>query len=144
MLEAIGAGAIGIAAAGAALLTGQFLSPNVLFEPAASFKVGTPDLYAPDSVTFDAAHNVFVVRAPEGYFYALSAVCTHLGCVVNYKADQKIIACPCHGSKFDTAGNVLHGPAPQPLQHFSVSINEHGLIVIDKSQIVAPGTVLKV
>jgi Rieske Fe-S protein len=46
-------------------------------------------------------------------FYALSLVCTHLGCAVTVTADG--LVCPCHGSRFDRQGRVVQGPARQPL-----------------------------
>ena len=55
---------------------------------------------------------IYVVRTAEGFF-ALSAICTHLGCMTAYKPDLGIIACPCHGSKFNKDGVKIAGPAPQ-------------------------------
>jgi Rieske Fe-S protein len=49
----------------------------------------------------------------EGGFYALSLVCTHLGCTV--KVTENALSCPCHGSVFDRRGNVTRGPAYKPL-----------------------------
>ena len=72
---------------------------------------GRPDSYPPDSVHLDPATGIFLMRVPEG-FYALSAVCTHLGCMTAWKPDLGIIACPCHGSKFRTDGTKIEGPAP--------------------------------
>jgi cytochrome b6-f complex iron-sulfur subunit len=142
--ETIGAGAIGIAAVGSLLLTGEYLSPNVVREPPMRFKAGKPEEYAPGSVTLDQEQKVFIVRAKEGYFYALSAVCTHLGCITNWKSDDGIIACPCHGSKFDKEGRKIAGPAPRPLQRFSIVLDEQGQIVVDKSLIVSEESTLKV
>ena len=45
--------------------------------------------------------------AAPGGVYALSAVCTHLGCITRYLSDENVIACPCHGSRFDLEGNVV-------------------------------------
>src|SRR3990172_7213935 len=131
-LEVVGGGAIGIAAAGSVVLTAQFLSPNVLLEPSLKFKAGSPENYAPASVTLLKEQKVFIVRAREGYFYALSAICTHLGCIANWKPEDGIIACPCHGSKFGQDGKILDGPAPGPLPRFSMTLDEQGRLVIDK------------
>src|SRR5437870_367334 len=91
-LEVIGAGAIGIAAAGSAVLTGAYLSPNVVKEPPTRFKAGRPEDFPPGSVSLDKDQKVFIVRAKEGYFYSLSAVCTHLGCITNWKEEEGIVA----------------------------------------------------
>jgi cytochrome b6-f complex iron-sulfur subunit len=142
--ESIGLGAIGLAAIGSIVLTGEYLSPNVVREPAMKFKAGKPEDFPPGSVTMDVEQKVYIVRAKEGYFYALSAVCTHLGCITNWKPDQGIIACPCHGSKFNTDGIRIAGPAPRPLPRFSMVLDDQGQLVVDKSVIVGEETTLKV
>lgn len=48
-------------------------------------------------------------------FYALNAVCTHLGCVVPWVKAENKFKCPCHGSQYDPTGAVVRGPAPLPL-----------------------------
>src|ERR1022692_1850548 len=99
----IGMGSIALAGAGSAVFGYEFLSPNVLYEPSPIVDAGKPDRYPPDSVTADPETAIYVVRTPEGFF-ALSAICTHLGCMTAYKPDLGIIACPCHGSKFTKYG----------------------------------------
>merc|ERR1712224_7404 len=47
--------------------------------------------------------------------YGINAVCTHLGCVVPYNAVEKQFQCPCHGSRYDSNGKVVRGPAPLSL-----------------------------
>jgi len=85
-LNEITLGALGIAGLGSVAVTYQFFSPNVLFEPPTTFRAGNPDLYPVHSVTFLQDQQVYIVRMPEG-FYAVSAVCTHLGCVTQWKPD---------------------------------------------------------
>jgi cytochrome b6-f complex iron-sulfur subunit len=143
-LEVVGLGAVGIAAAGALVLTGKYLSPNVVKEPPTKFKAGTPDNYPPGTVTLNKEQKVFIVRAKEGYFYTLAAVCTHLGCIANWKAEEGIVACPCHGSKFDRDGKVIGGPAPRPLPRYSITLDDQGQLVVDKSVIVPDESTLKV
>jgi cytochrome b6-f complex iron-sulfur subunit len=142
-LEIIGSGALGIAAVGGLVRTIQFLSPNVLLEPSMKFKAGHVDNFLPGSVTFIKEQKVYIVRAKEGYFYAVSAVCTHLGCITNWKSERGIIACPCHGSKFTVEGKVIEGPAPRPLPRFLMTLDEQGQIIVDKSQIVSDKVILK-
>jgi cytochrome b6-f complex iron-sulfur subunit len=67
-----------------------------------------------------AGRPVLVVNTGEGY-RALSAVCTHLGCVVKWKKGRRQFFCPCHGARFDLEGEVLGGPAPRPLAKLEVS-----------------------
>jgi cytochrome b6-f complex iron-sulfur subunit len=112
----------------------RFLVPNVLFEPDQRFKAGKPDDYLDGSVTFLDAERVFLVRKGNTY-RCLSAVCTHLGCTVN-RAGQGF-HCPCHGSVFDERGMVKGGPAPRPLQWFSVTLSKDNRLLVDKGQPVA-------
>jgi nitrite reductase/ring-hydroxylating ferredoxin subunit len=52
---------------------------------------------------------------------ALSAVCTHLGCVVAWQDQAGEFLCPCHGGRFSADGQVLGGPPPKPLETLLVS-----------------------
>ena len=62
-----------------------------------------------------AAQTTVVTQPSAGEFKVFSAVCTHMGCIVNQIADGRI-DCPCHGSEYSiTDGAVLAGPAPKPL-----------------------------
>ena len=136
-------GALGVAGLGSVAVTYQFFSPNVLFEPPTTFRAGSPDLYPVRSVTFLQDQQVYIVRMPEG-FYAVSAVCTHLGCVTQWKPDAEMIACPCHGSKFKSDGTKVEGPAPRPLPHFGISLTADGELLVDKLQYIKSQQVLKV
>jgi Rieske Fe-S protein len=71
--------------------------------------------------------------------YAMSAICTHAGCVLDDNA-QTIsagLSCPCHGSTFDGSGQVTRGPARSPLQHYQVAVASDGSITVDGSKPVA-------
>jgi hypothetical protein len=89
----IGLGSLGIAAAGTIAFSYEFLSPNVLYEPSAIVNAGKPESFAVNSVTMDVSSGIYLVRAEEGFF-ALGAVCTHLGCLTAWNQDLGIIACP--------------------------------------------------
>jgi cytochrome b6-f complex iron-sulfur subunit len=141
-LNEAAATALGIAAVGSMIVTYTYLSPNVLFEPPTTFRAGSPDLYAANSVTFLEDQQVYVVRTDNG-FYAVSAVCTHLGCVTQWKPELGLIACPCHGSKFKPDGTKIEGPAPRPLPHFAISLTADGELQVDKLEIVSPGQAMK-
>ena len=143
-LELVAGTAIGVAAVGSLVLSGEYLSPNALREPPTKFKAGKPENYEPGSVTLDKDQKVYIIRAAEGYFYAVSAVCTHLGCITNWKQEEGIVACPCHGSKFNREGEVIGGPAPRPLPRFAMSLDAQGNLVIDKSVTAGPEEYLKV
>ncbi|MFD9724781.1 FAD-dependent oxidoreductase [Streptomyces sp. NPDC059072] len=57
-----------------------------------------------------------VHRDDQGELHAVSAVCTHMGCLVAFNNGERSWECPCHGSRFDVDGEVLQGPAMRPLE----------------------------
>jgi cytochrome b6-f complex iron-sulfur subunit len=63
-----------------------------------------------------------VIRTPDGDVRAFSAVCTHLECTVQYKADTSQIWCACHNGLYDLSGNVVSGPPPRPLTQYTVNL----------------------
>ena len=132
----VGAGSMALAALWTAAFSYEYLSPNVLYEPSPVVDAGKPDHYAPESVTLDPQTAIYVVRASDGFF-ALSAICTHLGCLTAYKSDLGIIACPCHGSKFNKDGVKIEGPAPRPLPWLRMWLSDEGNLMVDRSQAVA-------
>jgi cytochrome b6-f complex iron-sulfur subunit len=117
---------------------GRAFFPNVLYEPPSRFKLKRPGDY-PDGVTFDAAKRLFVVRHGD-VFHVISAICTHLGCTVQWKATE--FDCPCHGSRFRPDGTVIGGPAPQPLPWWDTILSPDGFIEVDTAVEVARGTEL--
>lgn len=71
---------------------------------------------------------VLVIRTPN-QFKALSAVCTHLGCIVFWNDGKHQIECPCHAGFFDAEGRVLSGPPPRPLPEYPVRVSDGKLFV---------------
>jgi len=115
--------------------TGRFMFPNVLFEPPQAFKVGFPSEYNVGEVDerWKDAYGVWIVRETTG-FYALLAVCTHLGCSPNWLAAENKFKCPCHGSGFYRSGVNFEGPAPRPLERVRIVLADDGQILVDKSK----------
>ena len=128
----IGLGSLGIAAAGTLAFYYQYLSPNVLFEPSPIVNAGALDRYPLGSVTLDVNSAIYLVHIAEGYF-SLSAICTHLGCMTAWKPELNMIACPCHGSRFNEEGQKLAGPAPKPLPWLKAWISDDGELMVDRS-----------
>ncbi|HVX52246.1 MAG TPA: ubiquinol-cytochrome c reductase iron-sulfur subunit [Chitinophagaceae bacterium] len=62
-------------------------------------------------------------------FIALSLVCTHQGCTVNFDNANNVFNCPCHGSKYDGSGNVVNGPATKALSKLSITVTGSELVV---------------
>ncbi len=137
MFVRLGLGSLGVAAVGTTAFAYQFLSPNVLFEPSPVVNMGRPESYGQDSVTLDVDTRIFVVRGAEGFF-ALNAVCTHLGCLTAWKPEIDTIACPCHGSKFTREGVKKEGPAPKPLPWLRMWLSEDGELMVDRSNEIRP------
>ena len=137
-------------AGGAGLVTGALgllgalarsVLPDVLYEPPRRFPVGRPLDFPPASVTLVSERRLFVFNTPDG-FYAISAVCSHLGCNVNHEPG-KGFACPCHGSTFEEDGRVRTGPAAWPLPRFSMSLSRRGELIVDTRRTVGPEFRLK-
>jgi cytochrome b6-f complex iron-sulfur subunit len=76
----------------------------------------------------------FILRTGEG-FLAISGVCPHLHCIVNWNEMQKKFECPCHGAKFNEFGEVLEGPPPRPLDLYRLQIAAGNLVVDTASPI---------
>jgi Rieske Fe-S protein len=70
-----------------------------------------------------------LVRTSAGDLKALSAVCTHLNCTVQYRPDLNHIWCACHNGHFDLNGQNISGPPPRPLDAFVVNIRGNQVVV---------------
>lgn len=130
-----------ILASGAALLfalVGLLRLPKAAVLPSVSkkFKVTLPESLAPGQPYVPPGRSVAVFRDDQGV-YAISTVCTHLGCIVKPTAHG--FECPCHGSKFAEDGTVVRGPAPKPLPWLGVTVSANS-ITIDEETVVPAGT----
>lgn len=114
----------------------RFMIPSVFYEPPQLFKIGTPADFPYGAPTFLANEKIFVFRERDGGFAVASAVCTHLGCTVNFFPSDDKFHCPCHGSVFSDTGNILHGPAPKPLNWFEVTLARDGQLQVNKDKVV--------
>jgi nitrite reductase/ring-hydroxylating ferredoxin subunit len=139
---------LGLAAAWSALATLLFATvgmlklpkPGVLPSPSKKFRVALPESLAPGEPWLAPGRPVVVFRDAAGV-YAVSRVCTHLGCIVQPSAVG--FDCPCHGSRFSADGAVLKGPAPKPLRWHPVAHLGGGTWVVDEGGSVSPGTKVK-
>jgi len=125
--------ALGTAVAGILRLP----NPAVMPGPRRRFKVGSPEEFAVGSETAFAEQNLVLFRDSQG-FYAISTTCTHLGCAVAQV--QGGFACPCHGSRFDSNGNVIGGPAPRPLPWLEISRAADGTLLVNADSEIREGT----
>jgi cytochrome b6-f complex iron-sulfur subunit len=131
----------GAVAAASALAIGQ-VARYFSFEPpgeaAAVVAVGTPDAFGAGTVTYAPEARAYIGHDRDG-LYAVDAVCTHLGCLVEQKPEGGF-ACPCHGSRFAAGSEVQIGPASRPLQHLALNLGSDGQVTVDRSRAVAPET----
>jgi Rieske Fe-S protein len=72
------------------------------------------------------ADPVILVRAGDEKYYAYSATCTHLDCIVGFQKEQNRLWCNCHGGAYDLTGRNVAGPPPRPLTAFKVNLVAKG------------------
>jgi Rieske Fe-S protein len=110
----------------------QIHPPLIIAGPPADFPLGelTPLSNGP----------VFIGRDAGGLF-ALSAICTHLGCTIT--RNNRELVCPCHGSRFAANGTNQVSPASRPLPYLALTLNEDGLVEVNLAQTVEPSFRLK-
>lgn len=111
-----------------ALLAATFLYPLLRFTghkiPA---KPRLVEVAAPLPLSGVHVHHDFLLFAGQGEQlppHAVSRICTHLGCRVNYQADKQLIECPCHQSRFTPLGVRISGPAEKNLPSYEVSLKK--------------------
>jgi cytochrome b6-f complex iron-sulfur subunit len=126
------------------VVTIQAMRP--LSKPAAfgsKFEAGNVEDLEVGSITYFLDGRFYISRLPGGLL-ALYRKCTHLGCVVPWRADEQSedslgpagrFNCPCHGSIFDRYGVVKGGPAPRPMDTFPIEI-DGGKIIVDTGTII--------
>lgn len=108
----------------------------VLPSPSKKFRVAIPETLSPGEAFVPTGRTTALFRDGEGV-YAISIICTHLGCIIKPTANG--FECPCHGSAFTRDGAVVRGPAPRALSWVKVSTNG-GTVVVDEGASVPAGT----
>lgn len=140
---------LGLAAwwsAAAALLFGflgamRLPKAAVLPSPSKKFRLTLPASLVSGQAYVPAGRSVAIYKESSGV-YAISTICTHLGCIV--KATDTGFDCPCHGSKFAKDGSVLKGPAPKGLPWLEVKHAGGDNFLIDEGKSVTTGTTVSV
>ncbi|MHB8507514.1 MAG: QcrA and Rieske domain-containing protein [Candidatus Dormibacteria bacterium] len=127
--------AIAVGGLAATILSLRFIIPNVSYDEALVFKAGTPDEYPVGSTTIFSDKRIALNRDPDG-FYAVSLICTHLGCTPRWFQNDNMFRCPCHGSRYLRDGVRFYGPAPRPMDVVQVAVAPDGGLVIDRGTIV--------
>ncbi len=70
-----------------------------------------------------------LIRLADGNYRALSAVCTHLNCTVQYRQRERDIWCACHNGVYNLQGGNVSGPPPRPLREFAVHVRGKEIVV---------------
>ncbi|MFO0756079.1 MAG: Rieske (2Fe-2S) protein [Byssovorax sp.] len=83
--------------------------------------------------TYKINKTTILIGRDEAGLFALSSLCSHLGCDLNAKGtiDAASITCGCHGSKFDPTGHVIGGPATKPLKAYGLALGCDGQLYVD-------------
>lgn len=112
----------------------RYMFPRVLFEPPTKFKAGFPQDYVVGEVSekYKDTQRVWIVREKTG-FYAIIAICTHLGCTPRWLPGENKFKCPCHGSGYYKSGVNFEGPAPRPMERAYIGLADDGEIEVDRS-----------
>lgn len=123
------------ATAGLLSLAFRFSYPNVNFEPEMEFLAGGPSEFEVGvDERYKNGFGVWMVKQ-DGKLFALSNICTHLGCIPSWMPAEKKFKCPCHGSGYYMSGINFEGPAPRPLERYKVSLTPEGKIRVDKTKV---------
>jgi cytochrome b6-f complex iron-sulfur subunit len=102
----------------------RFLSPIATGDSGDKVVVPRSDVPRGKAHFFQYRGKPAVLLQPSpGEFLAMSAVCTHLGCVVAWQEQAEEFLCPCHGGRFSAEGQVLGGPPPSPLEPLGVELD---------------------
>lgn len=70
-----------------------------------------------------------LVLTSDGKYHAMSAICTHLGCTVEYRSDLHDVWCACHGGLYTVDGRNISGPPPRPLESYDVVLKGNEIYV---------------
>lgn len=124
------AGATAAAAVAAGYPVFRYLAPRSGQGGAAKLVIPAGELKEGDARFFEfAGSSAVLVKTRGGELVALSAVCTHLGCIVQWEKEKQQFLCPCHGGLFSTEGTVLGGPPPRPLAKIPLTVTEGNITV---------------
>ena len=151
VMVALGSVSLLVALTGLAREAMRFLTPPVSQARPMLVTGGPPGDYPMGQLTLLTNGPVFIGR-DEGGLFALSAICTHLGCTVAREVQPapgvatsgEGLVCPCHGSHFAADGTPLAGPASQALPRLALTLNDDGLVEVNLDQVVEPDFRMKI
>lgn len=109
--------------------TYEALKPLASAATGGDLVLSAPEAYAEKTATYVRKGRLYVTRV-KGDLFALSQTCPHLGCQVPFCEPSGRFECPCHGSKYDLAGEWLEGPSPHGMDRYPLRV-EDGKVVVD-------------
>lgn len=119
-----------IAAAAASWPLFRYLAPRSGSDTGGKVVIAEAEVSEGEAKFFEFAGSAAVlVRKRGGALAAFSAVCTHLGCIVQWEKDKQDFLCPCHGGHFSADGDVTAGPPPKPLKKLPVTMAGGNIVV---------------
>lgn len=110
----------------------RFLNPPPVSEAAVNeVAAGKVQGFKPNSgkIVRFGDNPVLLIRVSQTEWRALSAVCTHLSCIVQYEPERTRIWCACHNGVYNLQGQVVSGPPPRPLKPYTVHIREDEVVI---------------
>jgi len=118
---------------GLAFRFAQYLYPVILPEKLVEVSAGKVAEIAEGEVRFvNLPEGPVMVEKAGTEVRAFSAICTHLGCIVQWQKDRKEFVCPCHGGVYDINGKVTYGPPPRPLEPLEARVRSGEVFVMMK------------
>ncbi len=133
-LSTLWKGGVALIAAAGAWTTWDLLKPKVTSGFGGLVRAVPPEAVPDVGVLPVPAARGYLVNL-SGDIISLSEKCPHLGCRVPFCESSNHFECPCHGSVFNRAGELLSGPSPRGLDHYLVETGEDGLLYIDTGEV---------
>jgi cytochrome b6-f complex iron-sulfur subunit len=106
----------------------RYLAPPTPDVRTARYTFKKSDISDAKEILFQETPTIIINRPGKGYI-ALSRVCTHLGCLLEYDKSQRKLVCPCHAGIFDLEGRVVSGPPPKPLLTFPLRVEGEDITI---------------
>jgi cytochrome b6-f complex iron-sulfur subunit len=108
----------------------RYLAPSAGGERSNTLSIAKRDIPLGEAkeIVFNNIPAVVLNRPGKGLI-AVSRVCTHLGCLVQYDRENKRLLCPCHAGVYDLEGNIVSGPPPKPLPKLPLRVEGETIVI---------------
>ena len=108
----------------------RYLAPPASAEKSRTLAIAKRDIPLGEAkeIVFNNVPAIVLNRPGKGLI-AVSRVCTHLGCLVHYDAENRRLICPCHAGVYDLEGNIVSGPPPKPLPKLPLRVEGETIVI---------------